>query len=373
MLCFGSLCNEAFSGDQNLFGYEERFDVRGRPPHSPGGCGHGQNVEENIRVRVGKNIGVRYCEHDEKVVVMSFREILWVVVSCCEGTECRVCRKDGVSSEFCTWCWARDHDETSVVPISSAHRSTKIAPISLFGNNPVTKTQRTLHTSSVESAERKVELVLRIMLRSALSTLDLLEPTPIFPSPAKTSFFQSNLIFWGAGGSSRTGTDRPGIGTFFDTGGSHGCHGGLGGAAVLHRPTGASTLLFPSPTPATSSTALPKRSHLRHTSFSESPTFMVVSGMTAKKEHCLAADAPDQEGSGLTIVPCEAGVRKMDGAELWRFMDNGALYTLMGKKCLSLVDGETKGGGTIELQDCDKAAAAGRRCKNYVGKFLIKF
>lgn len=52
-------------------------------------------------------------------------------------------------------------------------------------------------------------------------------------------------------------------------------------------------------------------------------------------------------------------MRKMNGYELFRFMDNGGLYTLMGRKCISLVDNETKNGGVIELQDCDKAAGEG--------------
>lgn len=39
---------------------------------------------------------------------------------------------------------------------------------------------------------------------------------------------------------------------------------------------------------------------LHPTSFlSESPTFMIVNGITSKKEQCLIADAPDQEGAGL--------------------------------------------------------------------------
>lgn len=104
----------------------------------------------------------------------------------------------------------------------------------------------------------------------------------------------------------------------------------------------------------------PSTQHQHHfTNFSESPTFMIVNGITAKKEHCLVADVPDRDGSGMHLAPCESAVNKMDGAELFRFMDNGSLYTLMGKKCISIVDGNVKNGGTVELQDCDKAAAAG--------------
>ncbi|CAD7940959.1 unnamed protein product [Amoebophrya sp. A25] len=96
------------------------------------------------------------------------------------------------------------------------------------------------------------------------------------------------------------------------------------------------------------------------TSFSESPTFMITSGITHEKEHCLVADAPDRDGSSFHLAPCGAQVKKMNGHELFRFMDNGALYTLMGKKCITLEDGNvTKQGGSITLQDCDTATAAG--------------
>eukprot|EP00392_Amoebophrya_sp_AT5.2_P003047 g3052.t1 len=86
---------------------------------------------------------------------------------------------------------------------------------------------------------------------------------------------------------------------------------------------------------------------------------MIVSGITAAKEHCLVADAPDRDGSGLHLEPCEGQVRRMNGSELYRFMDNGALYTLMGKKCLSLEDGKvTATGGIVSLQDCDAATSS---------------
>lgn len=125
-------------------------------------------------------------------------------------------------------------------------------------------------------------------------------------------------------------------------------------------------------------------------------------------------------GSGVHLEPCEGAVKRMDGKELFRFMDNGSIYTLMGKfyygvlvintyllkrvvkqqlikvsgasshlsssssgfffpsstteyiliffitrhtisgrKCLTLIDNETKNGGDLELQSCQKAIAYG--------------
>jgi hypothetical protein len=109
---------------------------------------------------------------------------------------------------------------------------------------------------------------------------------------------------------------------------------------------------------------LPQNHHHRHhriySSFlSESPTFMLISGITSKREQCLVADAPDKEGSSLHLEPCEQVVKKNNGFELFRFMDNGAMYTLMGRKCLTLLDNDAKKGGVIELADCDKASGAG--------------
>ncbi|CAD7949501.1 unnamed protein product [Amoebophrya sp. A120] len=106
-----------------------------------------------------------------------------------------------------------------------------------------------------------------------------------------------------------------------------------------------------------------RRNHLHNsrikTAFNESPTFQIVSGITAAKEHCLVADAPDRDGTGFHLAPCDDQVRKMNGHELYRFMDNGALYTLMGKKCMTLEDGKvTASGGSVTLQDCDAATAA---------------
>merc|ERR1719318_209417 len=84
---------------------------------------------------------------------------------------------------------------------------------------------------------------------------------------------------------------------------------------------------------------------------------MLINGITAPPnsggEHCLFADTPDVVGSELSVKSCSEAVKGGTGGEIFRFMDNHAIYTLMGKRCLSLQDGNTQN-GTVDLADCDK-------------------
>lgn len=92
---------------------------------------------------------------------------------------------------------------------------------------------------------------------------------------------------------------------------------------------------------------------------SQSPSFMLINGITSPPEvgeQCLNADQPDGDGTELSVKPCLDTVSNGQGTDIFRFMDNKAIYTLMGKKCISLQDNDPAH-GKIQLADCDKVAS----------------
>jgi len=86
-------------------------------------------------------------------------------------------------------------------------------------------------------------------------------------------------------------------------------------------------------------------------------TFMIISGVSAKKEQCLVVEGGkvDEIGSGLNIVACDDAVKFDDGRELFNLQADGQLVTSIGRKCVALAHKEDADPEQRELQltDCD--------------------
>merc|ERR1719262_1274667 len=82
----------------------------------------------------------------------------------------------------------------------------------------------------------------------------------------------------------------------------------------------------------------------------DSPSFMMVSGISASEEMCLtAADGGiDIAGTDLVLEPCAAAVAAGDGRELWQRLPNGQIANALGNKCISANTGDA-----VVLTACD--------------------
>jgi len=82
---------------------------------------------------------------------------------------------------------------------------------------------------------------------------------------------------------------------------------------------------------------------------------MLVSGLTsAAGEQCLVADE-----LGLGLEPCLEAIAAGDGREVMQFDEEGQIMNVADGSCLTLVDGDTVGGGALAMDACSSSAASG--------------
>jgi len=84
----------------------------------------------------------------------------------------------------------------------------------------------------------------------------------------------------------------------------------------------------------------------------DNPAFMMVGGISAAAEMCLAAaTGVGTEVAAVALEPCAAAVAAGDGRELWRHLPNGQLASAVGGKCIST------SGDSVVMAVCDGASA----------------
>jgi len=80
----------------------------------------------------------------------------------------------------------------------------------------------------------------------------------------------------------------------------------------------------------------------------DSPSFMLISGVSAASEMCLSA-----ESGTIVLEPCTKAIAAGDGRELWQNTPSGQITSAASKKCIA---GDAEKG--ITLTGCDDAAAS---------------
>jgi len=85
----------------------------------------------------------------------------------------------------------------------------------------------------------------------------------------------------------------------------------------------------------------------------DSPTFMMVSGISSSEEMCLTAANGDggTDGAGVVLESCAAAIAAGDGRELWQHLPNGEIASTVGKKCVGATDDDA-----VTLTACDGGA-----------------
>lgn len=103
---------------------------------------------------------------------------------------------------------------------------------------------------------------------------------------------------------------------------------------------------------------VPKR--LPTSFYTKGDSFMLLSGVTAKKEQCLVSQGglTEQDAGSLALESCDDAMRFGDGRELFTLQSDGQLMANAGKKCVALAlqengEEEEAGGRTLALTDCD--------------------
>ena len=92
----------------------------------------------------------------------------------------------------------------------------------------------------------------------------------------------------------------------------------------------------------------------RHASAAAAPAhFLLVSGVTAVDETCLAAS-----GAGVWLESCEKAVAGMSGEEIWSLATDGSLVHAGSKMCLSSQGASA--GVPLMLASCDAAAGVAK-------------
>ena len=67
--------------------------------------------------------------------------------------------------------------------------------------------------------------------------------------------------------------------------------------------------------------------------------------------------AVDSATSEVGLESCSKAIAAGDGRELWQYLPNGQIASVLGKKCMSLHGGDSESG--VSLMNCDEAFAAG--------------
>jgi len=81
---------------------------------------------------------------------------------------------------------------------------------------------------------------------------------------------------------------------------------------------------------------------------------MLVSGITSTAgEQCLVAGT-----SGITLAPCLEAIAVGDGQEVMQFDKDGRVKSVADGSCLTLVDGDTTGGGVLAMEACSTSATS---------------
>jgi hypothetical protein len=80
--------------------------------------------------------------------------------------------------------------------------------------------------------------------------------------------------------------------------------------------------------------------------------FMLVSGITsAAGEQCVVAGA-----AGVSLEPCLLAIAAGDGREVMELDKDGQIASMADNSCITLVDGDTSGGGALAMEDCSANA-----------------
>jgi len=92
----------------------------------------------------------------------------------------------------------------------------------------------------------------------------------------------------------------------------------------------------------------------------ENPSFMIIGGMSARQDLCLAVanGEVDSEGAGVALEACAGAIAAGDGREIWKFHQNGQISNGAGGKCIVLQDNAETSGGRIAMTACDAALKA---------------
>jgi hypothetical protein len=95
--------------------------------------------------------------------------------------------------------------------------------------------------------------------------------------------------------------------------------------------------------------------------------FMIVSGITAPMEMCLAVTDVKTIGANnaIDLVPCAAAIAAGDGREIFSMQSNGQLLSVFGNECVGLLDNNAVSGGRLVLMGCDAALGAGDGRSNF--------
>ena len=67
--------------------------------------------------------------------------------------------------------------------------------------------------------------------------------------------------------------------------------------------------------------------------------------------------AVDSATSEVGLESCSKAIAAGDGRELWQYLPNGQIASVLGKKCMSLHGGDLE--SSVSLMTCDEASAAG--------------
>jgi len=83
--------------------------------------------------------------------------------------------------------------------------------------------------------------------------------------------------------------------------------------------------------------------------------FMLVSGITSTAgEQCLVSGA-----AGVSLEPCLLAIAAGDGREVMEMDKDGQITNKAENTCITLVDGDTSGGGTLAMDACSDSVESG--------------
>jgi len=93
----------------------------------------------------------------------------------------------------------------------------------------------------------------------------------------------------------------------------------------------------------------------------ENQPFMIISGITALTEMCLAVTSVDinDENAAIGLIPCNAAVAAGDGREIFSMQSNGQLLHVFRKQCVGFPNHDAVDGGRLGLVRCDTPSQNG--------------
>lgn len=75
--------------------------------------------------------------------------------------------------------------------------------------------------------------------------------------------------------------------------------------------------------------------------------------------HNLHEGHVDVDGAEVVVEPCTKAIAAGDGRELWQYLSNGQITSVLGKKCIGLRKNEAEKNSAVILTSCDQPSAAG--------------